>query len=394
MALNRNLKTTIYQRHSHPTCPPPADGKRPAHRCRGRWVAVIDYGASRGKTRDRRSFYGQTKAEAQAKLNEAMADEVDAPVERSGKVLTVGSWVDEWFTHYKPKLKPQTRESHGSKIRTYIKPLLGNIRLDRLTTLQVEQVESRLTMACPSPTVEGKCPHKPHHGLSVSTARQTFIILKDALGDAVKAGHLRRNPAELADAPATKQAQRPHMKTAIADLTIKAASKKSALEGARACIALEQGLRPGEALGLVWGLLDLDDECSLTVARTIEISGRWGTPKSDAAYRTIPLTTRTLAALRRLRAELTQAGTPPAPTDRVFDRSHDLDQKAWRNLLADNGIPHVTRASARQSAARRLEENGAKERAAAQFLGHSNVNMTFRYQRGADVETLRKSIGA
>ena len=93
-----------------------------------------------------------------------------------------------------------------------------------------------------------------------------------------------------------------------------------------------------------------------------------------------------------MRAHLIAEGNEPAPGDRVFAYSHDVDQKLWRELLAGAGLPHVTRASARQSAARRLEESGVPARIAAQFLGHSNVNMTYRYQRGADVETLRKAI--
>lgn len=388
----RKILTSTYQRHDHSTCPPLADGNRPKHRCRGRWVGVIAHVDPLTKKRVRRVLYGTTKAEVIDKLNAALADEVDAPAAPSGKVLTVGVWLDEWIANYKPKLKPQTRQSHESKIRAHLKPTVGNIRLDRLTTLQVEQIESRLTIACPDPTTSGKCPHKPSHGLATATARQAFVVLKDALNDAVKAGHIRRNPAVLADAPSTHTNQREHLRTPVADIAIKAAAKESPLSGARAAVALEMGLRPGEALGLTWSMVDLDDGMSLTVARTIELSGAWGTPKSEAGKRTIPLTTRTLTELRRLRTKLTVDGQPLGLAERIFDYSHDLDQKWWRNLLADNAIPHVSRYSARQSAARRLEENGVPVRVAAQFLGHSNVNMTYRYQRGADIETLRKAI--
>lgn len=384
--------SNIYQRHDHPSCPPLVKGERPKHRCRGRWVGAMSFGSVRGK-RDRRVVYGKTKGEVADKLR-AKTKAAERSV-RPSDMPTVGQWLDKWMAEHKPLLKPQTRLSHESKIRNYIKPLVGSIRLDRLTTLQVEQIETRITRPCPSPSVDGKCPHKPSHGLAVSTARQTFIILNDALNDAVKAQKIGENPATLADAPATFQNQNLHLQTKLADLAIKAAKKQSTLSGARALIALEMGLRPGEALGLVWGLVDLDDEQpALTVARTIEGNGSWGTPKSRAANRTIPLLPRTLGELKRLRAELTAAGTPPDPTARIFDRSHDLDQKWWRDLLAGAGLPHVERRSARQSAARRLEENGVPERAAAQFLGHSNVNMTYRYQRGADIETLRKAIGA
>lgn len=388
--MKKTYTTNLYQRHDHPTCPPMLDGQRAKHRCRGRWVGVVNYGQTKSKKRDRRVIYGTTKAEAQTRLGELLADIIDAP-EQSGKVLTVGAWLDEWLANYKPLIKPQTRKGYESKIRTYMKPLIGATRLDRLTVLQVEQIEPRLTMSCPDPTTEGKCPHKPHHGLSVSNARQVFVILKDALNDAVKAGHIRRSPAERADAPATEQNQRDHLTTPLADIVIARAHTLGGDRELRALMALEMGLRPGEALGLTWGVLDLEAG-ALTVARTIEGSGAWGTPKSKAGRRTIPMTTRTWVAAKALHTRLQAAEQEPAPAERVFPDSLDVDRRRWKDLLASAGVPDVTLYSARQSAARRLEEDGRAARAAAQFLGHSNVNMTYRYQRGADVETLRKAI--
>lgn len=380
--------TNLYQRHDHPTCPASNGAERPKHRCRGRWVGVIDHGTTKHKKRDRRVVYGTTKAEAREKLDALVADESGA-ADRSGKVLTVGAWLDEWLDDYKPKLRPSTRKSHRSKLDTYVKPLIGSIRLERLTTLQVEQVEARITIDCPEPKLDGKCPHKPHHGLSVSTARQTFVILKDALGDAVKAGHLRRNPADRADAPATYQAKRDHMQTPVADRVLAHATRLGS--GARWYCALEMGLRQSEALGLRWGLIDLDTGW-VSIEATRNASGQIGRPKSEAGRRNIPLTTNTWAALRALHSQLIAEGEQPAPSDFVFPVGHKTDWQAWRDLLSSAGVPHVSLHSARQSAARRLHENGTPARDAAQFFGQSNVNMVYRYQRGADVETLRKAI--
>jgi len=376
----------VFQRHDHKNCPPLIDGEREDHRCRGRWVATIDYGWKGGR-RDRRPIYGATKTEVQGKLKQALRE---APRDRPSDMPTVGEWLDEWLADYKPKLRPQTRVSHSSKIEQYMKPLVGATRLDRLTTLQVEQIEARMTMDCPEPSPLGKCPHKPHHDLSVSTARQAFVILADALGDAVKAEKISRNPADNADPPATYQKQRAHLTTPLADLVLQVAERKG--EAARWLCALEQGLRQGEALGLVWGLVDLDAG-SVSVARTIEQTGAVGQPKSEASRRTIPLTTRTWAALRARHADLEAGGTPPAPTDRVFTTSPDADRTAWARLLVESGVPHVALHSARQSAARRLDEDEVPVRAAAQFLGHSNVDQTYKYQRGAGLEELRRAIG-
>jgi integrase len=381
---------SIYQRHDHPNCPPMVDGARPAHRCRGHWVATIAYGRRPDGRRDRKAIYGATKGEVTEKLRQASRK---APKQRSGKTHTVESWLDEWLSEHKWKLKPQTRVGYQAKIDAYIVPLIGTKRLDRLEAVDIDRMLTRLRRPCPSLTPEGRCPHKPSHGLSEATARHVYIIIKDALKIAARHRHIPENVALDVDPPETKQNMRALLTTPLADQVIAHAATLGPERHLRALIALEQALRPGEALGLWWGVIDLDGG-SLTVCRTLEGTGNIGTPKSEASNRTIPMTTRTWAAARAYYAHLVAEGREPAPTDRVFGGSLDHDRRRWRTLLEGAGVPVVTLYSARQSAARRLEESGVVARAAAQFMGHSNVNMTYRYQRGADVETLRKAIGA
>lgn len=382
--------TSIFQRHDHRTCPPLVDGKRRPHRCRGRWVATIDYGTRRDGKRDRKAIYATTKTEAAEKLRQAMKV---APKGRSGNTYTVASWLAEWLTEHKWKLKDQTRVGYQAKINAYIVPLIGAKRLDRLEAGDIDRLLTRLRRPCPTPTPEGKCPHKPHHGLSEATARHVYIILKDALKIAVRHRHVPENVALEVDPPETKQNMRALLTTPLADQVIAHAESLGPERYLRALMALEQALRPGEALGLWWGVIDREGG-SLTICRTLEGTGNIGTPKSEASNRTIPMTTRTWAAARAYYAQLVAEGREPAPTDRVFTGTLDHDRRRWRTLLEGAGVPVVTLYSARQSAARRLEESGVVARAAAQFMGHSNVNMTYRYQRGADVETLRKAIGA
>jgi integrase len=94
------------------------------------------------------------------------------------------------------------------------------------------------------------------NGSAPATAHQAHRTIRTALNEAVRRGHLVRNPAMLAKAPRLPEAEvEPYSVDEIRLLL------KSALErrnGARWAVALALGLRQGEALGLRWDDVDLD----------------------------------------------------------------------------------------------------------------------------------------
>lgn len=390
----------VYQRHDHETCPPLDDaGERPDHKCRGRWVTTIDYGVDiHTRKRDRKTLYGKTKSEVIKKREAALKK---APAKRSGQTYTVATWLTEWLDQIAaPTLKPQTLASHRSKVNAYLIPLLGKNKLERLTAAHIRHAYTRLRQDCPDPNGDGTCPHSPSHGLSEATIRQAHAILSRALKVAEREGHVPTNEAKNVDPPSTKQNQRARLTTAQAELVLAAATKRP--HPSRWFAALEMGIRQGEALGLPWAFVDLD-AATVTISRTLEKQDGglgWGTPKSEAGARTIPIFARTLAHLRVERARYLQQceerGEEPDPLALVWSQGSGKpinpksDWNAWAQLLKDAGVPHVTLHSARQTAAARMEEQGVPERLAAEYLGHSNVSMTYRYQRGAGVENLRR----
>src|SRR5690625_975307 len=103
---------TIVQRHDHPTCPPlNPDGGRPDHRCRGRGVAVLALGGSAAK-RQRKSVYGKTKADVQAKLTDLKRKTPHARADH-----TVETWLTYWLEQVAPeRCRPQTLTGYRSKI--------------------------------------------------------------------------------------------------------------------------------------------------------------------------------------------------------------------------------------------------------------------------------------
>ena len=370
----------------------------------GRWVAVIDYGIEHGR-RDRKVLYGSTKTEV---LNKQRAELKRRRPTRAhaGHQHTVKSWMQEYLVDIaKPAVRPQTFASYESKVNQYVIPLIGRHRLDLLEPRHIRRMYQRMREPCPEPNDKGQCRHHPSHGLSESTIRQTHVILARALKIAVREKLIPEAETANVDPPSTKQAQRPHLTTPQADLLL--ASVTDEPDAARWYVALLLGIRQGEALALPWGAVDLARQ-SVTIARTlVRANGTmtYGEPKSDAGNRVITMTADrpmydripTLFEVARA-AHIQTHGREPEPLDLVWAQPNgkpldpSKDRKRWKQLLEAAGLPNVSLHSARQSAASRMEQNGMGERLAAEILGHSNVAMTYRYQRGAGIENQRKAL--
>lgn len=383
----------MYQRHDHPTCPPPEvvtddDNKtrkvRPEHRCQGRWVGVLDFGWSGGKRR-RRIVYGATKGAVQTKLRKLR--ESPATAAPTGNGHTVESWMTYWLTDIAAEqIRPQTMQSYRSKIDRYIIPLLGRHKLERLEPRHAREMYKELRA----------------RGLSEATLRQTHAILSRALKIATREELVTRNVATLVEPPSTHTASRTPL-TVVQARQVLEAAKGDPFES-RWYAALCLGLRQGEALGLAWANVNLD-EAVMIIDRTLILENNrpaFGVPKSDASRRAVPIPTPVLSRLkvhwgRYVEACRTKDREPDIsslvwcqPDGKPLHRKSDYNR--WRDLLDKASVPQVPLHVARNTSAHLLESAGVPVRLAAEILGHSEVSMTYRYQLGASVDVHREAL--
>ena len=235
----------------------------------------------------RKSYYGRTRAEVQAKLIAAAAGLSGGLVPQANERLTVGQFLTNWLSDTaQPSVRPSTFKGYEGKIRTHVLPALGTVRLVKLTPQNLEAFLNQ----------------KRATGLSPQTVQHLRAILRAALADAVKWGLLPRNVAALVDGPRV-----PHRD--VQPLTPEEA--QSLLEGVRThrlgplfSVALAVGLRQGEALGLRWNDIDLDGG-TLTVRKTLQrVDGKFVLvePKTVRSRRTIALPSVAISALQTHRA--------------------------------------------------------------------------------------------
>ena len=242
---------SVSQRHNHPTCPPLINGTRPEHRCKGTWVAMLDLGVVGGKRR-RKALYGRTRAEAAAKLQDA----IEAHKTHSLAVgsVTVEAWLRYWLDVVCPErgLKVNTMKSHRSKVDTYLVPHLGRLRLDRLEPGHVRAMYAAMR----------------DQGLSEATLRQTHAILHRALKVAERERKVARNVAAMIDPPGTVKGKR-------VGLTLEQAkhSRSASCAGGWRCSLGCDKVRRWPCAGRMWTLIVA---CSMSHAHWCESQmGAW-----------------------------------------------------------------------------------------------------------------------
>lgn len=136
-------------------------------------------------------------------------------------------------------------------VRIYLIPRLGSHRLEKLEPEHIETMYRQM--------------HKDGHSSSVT--QQTHRTLRAALNEAMRRGHIWRNPAMLVRAPSLEEVEVEPFSIEQAQRILTVARQRR--NGARFAIALSLGLRRGEALGLQWRDLDTAAE-TLSVRRALQ----------------------------------------------------------------------------------------------------------------------------
>ena len=209
------------------------------------WEAryTVGYNPGTGK-QIQKSITGKTQKEVAQKLKELTAA-LDAGTYIAPNKTTVGQWLDTWQAEYFGAVKLSTVSSYQATIKNHIKPGLGAIKLESLTTQDIQEFyNSRL---------KGD---EKRESLSPKTVKNIHGVLHKALHQAMLNGLIRNNPSDACVLPkATKKKVKPLNEEQIAALL-------KALKGHKyenlILTALFTGLREGEVCGLQWDCVNLE----------------------------------------------------------------------------------------------------------------------------------------
>lgn len=332
----------------------------------GRWEASVTLGGQR------KSYYGKTRREVTEKLRTAQRDYEQNQFIGDGR-QTVEQYLAGWLESVRPSLRRSTYAHYEARVRLYIVPVVGKVRLAQLTAQHVQRVVAAAH----------------DKGVGTKTVAEAYSVLHRALRAAERLGLVPRAVSERVARPRVKRAQ-------IRPLT--RMESQAFLEAARDNLfeplfrmALSTGMRRGELLGLRWADVDLQAG-RVSVVSSLEWRSGVATylpPKTESSRRQIALSDEMVATLleqRRWRhAQRLRVG--PAwqgeQYDAVFSdelgepfRLHRL-RHAFKQTLRLAGIPSTVRFhDLRHTCATLLLQQRVHPKVVSELLGHSNISMT------------------
>ena len=343
--------------------------KRKDGRWEGRYTAGHD--PETGKA-IYKNVLGKTQAEVKEKLKQAIGEAQALDIAKAGK-YTVGEWMEVWFQDYaKIKVRPSSHQTYQGYIHNHIRPNIGDIPLEKLTSLDLQKFYKKLLTTGRVDRVEAKGQPK---GLSAKTVRNIHQILSSALKLAQGQRLILTNPAEGCALPRVEHQEMKTLTTVQLASFFREARESGVFE--LYYLELATGLRRGELLGLKWEDIDLE-RGDLRVRRQISrINGEVveAPLKTKNAYRTLPLAEDTVSVLKEQRRKV---GNSPwvFPSPNGGPISPDSVLHMLHRVLKRAGLPKVRFHDLRHTFATLALQNGVDVKTVSGMLGHFSAGFT------------------
>ncbi|MEP6754817.1 MAG: tyrosine-type recombinase/integrase [Chthonomonadales bacterium] len=333
-----------------------------------------------GRRLSKSSTIHGTRREAQARLKVLLA-EYEQLAPQTGAFMTVSGFLDYWLENYAANLAKRTAENYREYVSNYIKPYIGDIRLDQLTRQNVQEFYKDLG--------QRGTRRNNQVGLSPTTVFNTSRVLKGALNRAVEWKYIGNNPALGVKTP--QLVEREHRILTVEELTMVLAASKDTQIYLPVMLLWSLGLRRGEVCGLRWQDLDLDRSIAGIRHTLIRVSPGnlvFKAPKTKSGRRSVKLSSVLVSALREHRAQqLTYAevlGSSYNPMNLVICRAdgRPVDPATiysqFQRLLERLKIPRVALHDLRHTHATQLLQQGVNIKVIAERLGHADPAITLR----------------
>ena len=319
-----------------------------------------------------KNVLGKTQAEVKAKLKAAMETKEKIDYTRTDK-FTVGEWATVWFENYaKPSIRESTALYYQSYIDNHIIPHIGKIKLNRLTTLDLQRFYNKVKTGGRVQRYEGM----KDLSLSNKTVRGLHTMLHGCLQQAVREKHISSNPADGCKIPPNDKEEMKVLPAEKVGAYLKAAEDWGVLP--MFYLELTSGLRRGELLALLWTDIDVEN-LTVTVSKSVNRGKgelRVTQPKTSNAVRTLAIPQKTVDLLVEEHAK--HPDNPylfPSPvTGGMY--GPDCVGRIHKKLLKKAGLEDLRFHDLRHSFATFALQNGVDIKTLSGMLGHYSAGFT------------------
>ena len=336
-----------------------------------KYRVCFDYGIDREGKRVRKYRTFDTKRDATHAFNEHKV-KMDKGTQVLPSEYTFAQWLDYWYKDIiLPQIEETTAYGYRGMIENYLKPQLGEIRLQKLTARDIQQYYTWLM---------------GEKELSPNTVIKHHNLLTNTLNAAERQEYITKNPMRAVSPPKKRQREAKfYTPEQLGILLAKAVGTRLELP---VYICAYLGLRRGELCGLRWSDVDLEHQ-TITIENTRTQAGKKeiekGT-KTASSTRTLYLPD-TLCDMLKTAKEHRQECK--SAYKNVYDDNDYVvvmeDGKPFRpnylselfgKFLADNNLPKIVLHELRHTFASLSNQAGIPAYNIGKALGHSTPATT------------------
>lgn len=348
-------------------------------RSKDSWTITIELPKDEITQKRRQKYYtvkGNKKA-AEKFLTEKLR-ELDTGMLIDTKKMRLGEFLDYWLKEYcYNNLSVNTIEGYEQYIEKHIKPILGNIELEKLQPLQLQSFYSEKLE-------KGKLNGKG--GLSKQTVRTLHRIIHGALAKAVKWQLVVRNIADCVEPPKPEKYEAKFLNDEQTNLLIEKVQNSEIY--IPVIIAIFTGMRRGEVLGLNWQNVNFEKKY-IRVVQELSCTKKGLKilpPKTKKSIRNIAIPDTLMNILKIHRTKQMEnklmLGQEYQNSDMVCTYPNGKlfypkrFSAKFHELLEKNNLPIVRFHDLRHSHASLLVKLGIQPKVISERLGHSNIGIT------------------
>ena len=301
---------------------------------RKHWEGRITIGSSDDGKPISKCFSGKTQREVIEKMTR-FREQLHGMTLSADSRMKLKDWSERWLNEYMVHvIRPKTISRYRGMLQLHVYPYLGDYRISKITTIQVQRMYNDLKENGRRRDVK-----KLGKGLSGNTVRGIHMLLHEIMEYSLKENMILKNPTNGTTIPKIEPIElqvlnEKQLKTFISALqSDKAWSDFFYLE-------IMTGLRRGEICALQWSDLDMVEK-KLYVNRSASYQGAVGKTKTLYSERVIKLPQSVYEVLiERLKTSQSE-WIFPHPKDTSKPMPGDIALRRLRKILESAGLPHI-----------------------------------------------------